>query len=111
MGYNLYITRAASWLDRAEHPISDGEWQSIIAADPTLVINESDYSDHAGADGHVQTIHPVEWTASDDDNCLWYGDGAIECKNPSPMWIAKMVDIARQLDARVLGEEDEQYTH
>ena len=109
MGYNLYITRASSWLDRGEHPISAAEWQSVVDADATLFINEADYSQHAEEDGHIETIHPIEWTASD-ENCLWYDNGAIECKNPSPTWISKMVEIACQLNAKVLGEEDEEYT-
>lgn len=110
MGYNLYITRASSWLDSKDHPISPAEWQSIIDADATLVTNEADYYQRTGPDGEVKTLHPVEWTESDDGNCLWYDDGAIECKNPSSAWISKMVELARRLNARVLGEGDEEYT-
>jgi hypothetical protein len=110
MGYNLYITRAPSWLERKDHPISPAEWQAIIDADATLVTNEADYDQHAASDGQLEMIHPTEWTESIDGNCLWHVDGAIECKNPSPTWISKMVEIARRLGAKVLGEEDEEYT-
>ena len=110
MGYDLHITRASSWLERAEQPISPAEWQSIVDADATLTPNATDYFQRTGPSGQVETIHPVDWTEGNDGNCLWYVDGVIECKNPSHKWISKMVEIAARLDAKVLGEGNEEYT-
>ena len=109
MGYDVYITRAESWLDSKDSPISDAEWRALVAADPTLRINTRDYADRETEDGSIERQHPVEWSGSKDENCLWFQDGAIVCKNPSRQWISKMVEFAKKLGARVVGEEDEVY--
>jgi hypothetical protein len=109
MGYELYITRASSWLEKEEHPIRPEEWQAIVDTDSTLFVSQEDYYQRTGRDGQIEIFHPIFWTEDKDENCLWYIDGAIECKNPSRAWISKMVEIARRLHARVLGEGDEEY--
>ena len=107
-GYNLYITRAESWLDAADQAITEAEWHAVVAGDPSLTINTASYVDQK-VGGIIKRTHPVEWSGSSDGNAFWYDGGAIECKNPTELWRRKMVELAAQLSARVLGEEDEEY--
>ena len=109
MGYNLYITRAGDWLDAAENPIHEEEWLALVDDDASLSVNGDDYYERQTPDGQLERLHPVEWSEADDGNCFWYDGGAIECKNPSEAWIAKMVEIAQRLGARGVGDEGEEY--
>jgi hypothetical protein len=110
VGYLLYITRADDWLDATKKPIAANEWMAIVEADPTLSVNTNDYADYRVEDGGIQRAHPVEWSEADDGNCFWYRDGAVHCKNPSAVWQRKMIELAKRLHAKVLGEENEEYT-
>src|SRR6266436_2386517 len=109
MGYNLYITRAPSSLDYAEHPIPEEEWKAIVETDPSLRISHEDYFERRTDDGRVERINLVIWEDHPDRVPFWFEDGAIQAKNPDEKTVEKMVELARRLNARVLGEEDEEY--
>jgi hypothetical protein len=51
----------------------------------------------------------VIWTTHPDQVPFWFMDGAIQTKNPDRSAIQKMVELARKLNAKVLGEGDEEY--
>ncbi|MCI0738943.1 MAG: hypothetical protein L0Y72_07855 [Gemmataceae bacterium] len=109
MGYCLYITRADNWRDAKYQPITAEEWLAVVGKDPTLSVNEKDFYDYKLEGGTTGRIHPVEWSESTDGNCFWWQHGAIECKNPSEAWISKMVNLAKDLHAKVLGEGNEEH--
>lgn len=113
MGYDVHITRAANWMDSKQHPILESEWIEIVHADPTLKIDTLSYSDRRGVGGTIERLHPVIWLAhtSSDLNhpCLWYESGEIFRKNPDTPTLKKMIEIARELSARVVGDEEEEY--
>lgn len=44
-----------------------------------------------------------------EDQALWFHDGELWTKSPSTGLLAKMIDIAKALDARVRGDELETY--
>lgn len=108
MGYELYITRASSWLDAKQSPISEAEWEAVVAADPELEISLDEWCD-LEIDGKVERIHPIVWEHDGDRTPLWFCQGAVDTKNPGRAAIQKMVELAGKLKARVLGEEDEEY--
>jgi hypothetical protein len=110
MGYDLHITRAKHWTARAEYPITEEEWLAVVAQDPTLSVNEKDYMDYNTDGGQIRRVHPVVWTeAEEQDNCFWWYDGEVTCKNPYDEWIAKAVRLAKELNAKVMGDEGEEY--
>src|SRR5262249_29961402 len=106
MGYDIFITRASSTLETEEHPISEADWLAVIAADPDLERSQTDYYERRTQDGQIERIYDTIWTAHPDTPPFLLMDGAIQIKNPDEATIRKMVEIARKLDARVLGEED-----
>src|SRR5688500_1543400 len=108
MGYELYITRAKSWLVSKESPIPQDEWDKVVDADPELVLSTDDfYVRKVGR--RTERIHPVIWRKHRDHVPLWFVDGAIQTKNPDVATVKKMVQIAKKLKARVIGEEAEEY--
>ena len=108
MGYDLYITRAESWLDRKKSPIRREEWDSVVAADPELELSTQDYYERQ-VKRRIERIYAVIWMVHPDRVPFWFLDGAVETKNPDDATIRKMVTLARKLKAKVLGEEDEEY--
>src|SRR5580765_6220639 len=80
MGYDLHITRAASWTDSARSPITPSEWQRVVEAHPHLAAHSLSY------------------------------DGAeITAKNPDESLGRTMVQIANALGAKVQGDDGEIY--
>jgi len=99
MGYNLYITRKAHWSDETGEHITHEEWFDYVGRHSNLKIRES----------APTSISPyVEW---DDADGWWlsWDDGQIDSKSPSCDHIERMIAIADDLGAKVLGEESEQY--
>lgn len=105
MGYDLHITRADDWTKSRERPITEAEWLAVITSDPELRPSES--NERNGLIAAFWTGYPESRTGSD---CFYLKYGRITEKNPDKTVIRKMVEIARELDARVLGDDDEEYT-
>lgn len=116
MGYDVHITRASSWLDSEELPITLEEWLSYIKNDAEM---RRDDQATAFVDGKPVLTYEnpglTVWTAwsenEPDGNMAWfdYRDGRIIVKNPDEEILDKMKQIAVALDAKVIGDEDEEY--
>jgi hypothetical protein len=110
MGYNLHITRAEHcWLDNENVPITLEEWKAYTETDPEIKVDSANnYSEN-----EWDVIWFGEGNISDDNSkCVdsfWWNNGNIVAKNPKPITIRKMTQIATALSARVLGDEDEEY--
>ena len=99
MGYDLHITRREYGTDDCGPAISLEEWQAYVASDPDI---ESD-PQNPGPDNYVIVSHPERWPL------WWHRSGKVYTKNPDSLVVAKLVEIARCLGARVLGDDDEIY--
>lgn len=110
MGFDVYITRARTFLKTKDHPIAQQEWDQIVSQDPTLKPSTEDYYDRRSECGGVERFHPVLWTAHPNLPPLWLIDGAIETKSPDTRTMLKMAELAQRLGANLLDEEDGWYT-
>jgi hypothetical protein len=98
LGYDLHVTRGDTWLESEATPIAFGEWEAYVLADVTLRPEEE--TDNGC----------VLWTQHPKEPCrLWWLDGEVRCKNPDEAAIVKLVAIATALDARVVGDDGEEY--
>ena len=109
MGYDLHITRAEDWTLSEKQPISEAEWMKVVDADPTLQVSSQDYYERR-KNGVVERFHLVIWLAHEGKPAFWNMDGEITKKNPDQLVVDKMVEIAQKLDARVFGDDGEEYT-
>jgi hypothetical protein len=99
MGYDLHITRKEYWASPEGPVIPLSEWTAYVATDPEIV---QDW-DNDGPENTRFISHPDQWP-------IWWSErGEIYTKNPDPLVIAKLVQIAKRLDARVVGDNDEIY--
>lgn len=94
-------------MDTEEFPISEQEWMAVVEDDDELLTSPDDARSYYRTNGAPERQFGVKWSWN--YAMLWYGNGAISVKNPDDETIAKMVQIANKLKARVLGEEDEEY--
>lgn len=99
MGYSLYITRREHWYEEGGPEIALPEWQRIVESDESLAW-EPALGDHVAV-----------WTTTTLDDPPWLGwdQGQIESKYPDTQFIRKLFELASQLDARVVGDDGEQY--
>src|ERR1044071_8617227 len=104
MGYDVVITKAASSINAEEHPITWTEWMTVVDADPTLQLSSTDWYERRRHDKSLERIYAVVWLAHPDTPPFLLMDGAVQIKNPDQATLEKMTEIARHLNARVLGE-------
>ena len=109
MGYEIYVTRADSHLDTQQHPIPEVEWLAVSSRDASLCVSTHDYLDHRSADGRIERVYPWRWTAHPDKPPLWFIEGALRAKSPDKSTVSKLVQLAHELGARVIGEDGEEY--
>ena len=123
MGYDLRITRnpEPDWdnldPDDFDGGISAEEWSDYVSNDPSL--RPDGFAEAHGPNGEslrviddgiaVWTEHP---TATSDTGFAWihHRNGEIFVKQPDQEFLAKMLAIASDLDAVVVGDDGEQYT-
>lgn len=115
MGYDVHITRRADWWEEEGHRISTDEWSAVVASDSDLgtvqVARASPWGDDAVLEYRTPWLaqmvtHPEAHTYG---AWLNWRDGRIVVKNPDGPMLAKMVQIALKLGARVQGDDGEYY--
>jgi hypothetical protein len=101
MGYDLHITRKEFWADDEGPVISLDEWRAYVETDPEVAQDPDNgpgdflYIDHPAAP------HP-----------LWWGNGGeVYTKNPDKAAVRKLIQTARSLNARVVGDDGEAYSN
>lgn len=99
MGYDLHITRKESWADPDGPVLTLDEWLHYVASDKEIS-RDADNSEHDFLFTRGAFTAPLWWRPD---------LGEIYTKNPDDLLIEKMVEIAKRLKARVLGDDDEEY--
>ncbi|MEM7627145.1 MAG: hypothetical protein AAF333_16225 [Planctomycetota bacterium] len=99
MGYYVHITRSDIFSEKLARPITPEEWKAYVEGDPELSFDDFQAEGFAVWNGPSE--HEEPWLA-------WVG-GYVCSKHPDPPLIAKMIKIARELDAYTYGEDGEIY--
>ena len=99
MSYTLHVTRKARWADADGPTITLGEFTALAAGDPELAPDpDNDVEDF------LWLAHPGgPWAL------WWHARGEIMTSSVDAHVLGKLLAIATALDARVLGDDDEQY--
>jgi hypothetical protein len=98
MGYDLYITRKKDLDDEDGPLIAADEWLAYIATDPQLHLDQDSESHAVTIDIQSENPEPM---------LEWVEEGDIYTKDPDLPVIAKMLEIAAALRAKVQGLEGE----
>lgn len=117
MGYDVYITRAENWVDaEEEQPITLEAWLAYAQSDPEMRVD--DRAEARTPDGEVIAFNSAGlavWTAYSKDgqggNHAWFDlqGGCVVVKNPDAEILRKMSRVATHFNARVQGDEGEEY--
>jgi hypothetical protein len=102
MGYDFHITRRKYYHDEDGPSITEEEWKALVEADPELEFRDSDNPLFATWNGKSE--YPDPWFD------YWAEYGRIDTKNPDNPIIAKMLEMAKKLNAKVQGDDGEVYT-
>jgi hypothetical protein len=102
MGYELHITRAEEWLDSESTPISQDEWLRVATDAGLAVMGSLDLEGIGPQDIYVASA------AANAPGLHWH-EGRIVVSGASEVDISPLLDLARALDAHLVGDDDEQY--
>ncbi|HCS54979.1 hypothetical protein [Rubinisphaera sp.] len=117
MGYELHIVRNEEWWDEETGGgISFAEWSTLVDADVSLRMDsfaEVNLKDDMKL--RIESEGLTVWTEyagnEEGGNQAWFDfhENAIVVKNPDQDILVKMLEIAKALDAKIIGEEGEEY--
>lgn len=94
MGVEFHITRAELWAENDDDQISSEEWLNIINSDPELSLYPISGEFHAIWNGD----------GSDGKDWLDWSGGNISTKWPPTPLYRKMLQIAQELNAKVMDD-------
>jgi hypothetical protein len=106
MAYDLHIVRSADWTDAANAPITKNEVDALISSDSELAWSTSDFVQMKDQTGAVTTFYMIQWNGT---SCFWWYRDLILCSGPNEAQVAKLVHMARALNARAVGDDGERY--
>ena len=104
MSYDLHVVRTTHWLDADTNPITKKDVESLISADADLSWSE-DYVDMR-VDGIVTRFYLIEWKG---DSIFWWYKNEIRFNSPEENNQIKLLEIAKTLNAYVVGDDGEHY--
>jgi len=117
MGYELHIVRNDEWWDDdAGGGILFEEWSSLVDADDSMRMDG--FAEVTSSDGgklRVENEGLTVWTGYQGNieggNQAWFDfrNGRIVFKNPDQEILKKMLEIAGTLNAKIVGDEGEEY--
>jgi len=99
MGYDLHITRKKFHADEDGPDITWEEWKAYVATDPELRL-APELGKHMVA-MNIKCQYPGPWLD-------WF-EGSVDTKNPDEAILGKMLQIAKELNAKVQGDDGEVY--
>lgn len=106
VGYDLHIVRTLDWLKAWEAPITFAEVERAVQGDSELSFSDTDGFDTKSEDGVFRRNPAIVWKGG--PFCWWDRD-EIRCKNPLEPMIVKLIQMARALNAYVIGDDGERY--
>ncbi len=99
MGYDLHLTRAASWKENAGCEIGSSEWLEVATGDPELSLDP------------VHGPYAVTWSSKRGGHTGWFdwSEGNVYTTDPSRECVRKILALAATLKALVQGDDGEVY--
>src|SRR5262245_23067010 len=116
MGYDFHITRASAWTDSESAPILLDEWKAFVASHAEFRMDHfAEATTPQGETIRYRNEGLAVWTGysghGQDGNtaCFDLYGGRIVVKNADDEMREKMKEVARYFQARVVGDEGEEY--
>lgn len=110
MGYDLHVIRGEEWSERVEIPAED--WRvAVDDADDLRMTGFVEVTTPAGATLRCENPGLAEWSGHPSGKAVpfSFNRGQVVVKNPDPSTIARLLELAATLDARVQGDDGKFY--
>jgi hypothetical protein len=104
MAHDLHIVRTKNWLEASSAPITRRDVDTLMASDPELAWSTTDYVDMSDDGGAVTRYWMMTWRGQP---CFWWCRDQIQCSGPDEAQQSKLVQMARALNAFVVGDDGE----
>ena len=102
----VHIIRAERWQDAATEPITKEDVDALIAKDPELAWEKYDQITASVRTRVPNRPFTIVWRG---ESCFWWQRHAIRSESPNETHLAKMIDMAIELDANVVGGDGTEY--
>ncbi len=103
MSYDIHVTRKAHWATERGPKISAEEWTAYVNGRSDLR-----WEENSRLAPHARMVEMLDG-AGEVFTAFWWSEGNIDRKRPQHHDIEQMILIARDLNARVMGDEGETY--
>lgn len=111
MGYELHIFRGSEW-SAGDGGISAEEWASLVANQEDLrIVGFAEATTPDGSAVRYDNPGLTEWTGHPDGHLRRFDfkNGRVDIKSPDDATVERTVQLARDLRARVQGDDGEFY--
>ncbi len=112
MGYDVHVTRARDWTDGQRTPIKYDEWLKAVKGDPEMHMQGAvETTTGSGETLRYENEGLAVWTGHPVCRKVWFDlrGGNVVVKNPDELIIEKMREISTALNAKVKGDDGEEY--
>lgn len=112
-GYDAHITRASEWSESEKTPITIDAWKRLVAEDKSFTATNAAVAVNPKTSEEIRI--PGEalaiWTDPETGRKAYfdYRQGRITVKDPDKAILKKMKEVAKEIGARVVGDEGEEY--
>jgi hypothetical protein len=103
---DAYIVRTDHWLNAADDPVTKAQVDALIAADPELAWSADIWDKMSDDERIVTRSFSILWKRQP---CFWWYRNGIRCTAPNEEQLAKMIEMAVELDANVIGYDGMEY--
>jgi len=108
MGHNFHITRAADWRLAEESPIEETAWTALVTTSGSFAAKGEITFTDGPAGAPVKC--PLFALRDGEEPTLYWHNGEIVVTSADDSAVPELAAIAEDLGARLLGDDDEQYS-
>jgi hypothetical protein len=106
MQYEFHLIKSNGWSDIASDPITGEDIDALLASDPELSWTPGELYDTRDELGRPARCFVLRWR---EQPCFEYVAGEIRYAGTELRKIAKLVELGKHIDGRVIGDDGERY--
>jgi hypothetical protein len=106
MAYDIHLIKADNWSETQRQPVTPYDLDVLFERDGALTCSTHDTYEMRDDFDRLTRCYVIAWR---DEPCFHYFNGEIVCCNAEQHHISKLVDMAQQIGAKVVGDDGERY--
>jgi hypothetical protein len=102
---DVHVVRTERWEDAPDDPITRDQVEALISADTELNWSPAPWESMTRDRVVVRRI-AIQWRG---EPCFWWTGHKIRCTAPTESQLTKLIEMAIELDANVVGDNGEEF--